>query len=291
MNKPILFSVIMPTYNRANLIGKAILSVVEQKYANWELLIIDDGSTDNTKDVVLAFYDDRIRYVYQENQERSSARNNGVNLAEGTFVCFLDSDDYYLDNFLIEFERIIKSNDNKDAFYFCNTFCDMGNGDLQKIPGPDESFLLNYDFLLINTIGTPRVCLPATIAKKNLFDLKIKNGEDFELWMRLVNDLEIKYNNVYTQVFIEHKERSINDNSVHQAVIATELRVEVAKKYKLKFTKNAYRYFINQNNLKLARTFFKNNKLACLKFSLKVFLSSSKSKKEAIFMILKSIYN
>jgi glycosyltransferase involved in cell wall biosynthesis len=88
------FSIILPTYNRASFISKAIESVIDQLYNKWELIILDDGSTDNTKEIVLSFNDDRIRYIYQENKERSAARNNGIRNAKGEYICFLDSDDY-----------------------------------------------------------------------------------------------------------------------------------------------------------------------------------------------------
>ena len=289
MNNPILFSVIMPTYNRAFLIGKAINSVINQKYSNWELLIVDDGSVDDTKEVVTAFSDDRIRYIYQENQERSAARNNGILQAKGDFICFLDSDDYYLPEFLSEFNKAIRENNYKNAFYFCNTYRETSDGVLEKSAASKLTFENNYDFLLTNTIGTPRVCLPSLIAKKHLFNLKIKNGEDFELWIRLIDGLEINYVNLYTQVFLDHEGRSINDNVTQQSVIAMDLRVEIANKYRKYFSKAAFRYFKNQINLKLARVYFKKNKLLCAKYSLMILFSSSKSKKEALFMMLKSI--
>jgi len=285
----IFFSVIMPTYNRANLIGKAIESVINQKYENWELLIIDDGSEDKTKQVVEKFVDKRIKYIYQENQERSAARNNGITHSIGEFICFLDSDDYYLPEFLTEFEKAIRENNYKNAFYFCNTYSERGDGVLEKSVAADLTFENNYDFLLTNTIGTPRVCLPKVIVKKHLFNLKIKNGEDFELWMRLIGGLDINYVNLYTQVFLDHEGRSINDNVIQQSVIAMDLRVEIANKYRKHFSEVAFRYFKNQNNLKLARTYFKNTKLLCIKYSLRILFSSSKSKKEALFMMLKSI--
>jgi len=97
-----LLSIIIPTYNRANLLSIAIESVLSQTYPSWELIIIDDGSTDNTKEVVLKYSDDRIRYIYQENQERSAARNNGIRNAFGDWICFLDSDDFYDSSFLME---------------------------------------------------------------------------------------------------------------------------------------------------------------------------------------------
>lgn len=86
------FSVIIPTYNRASMLPKAIESVLAQTYPNWELIIVDDGSTDNTKELVANFIekDGRIKYIYQENAERSAARNNGIKNAKGEYICFLE---------------------------------------------------------------------------------------------------------------------------------------------------------------------------------------------------------
>ena len=90
------FSVVIPTYNRAHLIKETIESVQKQTFSDWELIIVDDGSTDDTKSVVKSVDDKRIQYVFQENAERSVARNNGFRHAKGQYICFLDSDDYYL---------------------------------------------------------------------------------------------------------------------------------------------------------------------------------------------------
>src|ERR1051325_3991500 len=83
------FSVIIPTYNRADFIRKPIDSVLAQKFSSWELIIVDDGSTDNTGQVVKSFTDSRIHYVYQSNQERSAARNTGIKNSKGQYICFL----------------------------------------------------------------------------------------------------------------------------------------------------------------------------------------------------------
>ena len=101
---------IIPTYNRSNFIAAAIKSVLNQTYTNWELFIIDDGSTDNTKEVVSNFNDPRILYKYQNNQERSAARNNGIKIAKGEWICFLDSDDAYKKHHLETFNLFIESN-------------------------------------------------------------------------------------------------------------------------------------------------------------------------------------
>jgi glycosyltransferase involved in cell wall biosynthesis len=90
-------SVVIPTYNREKLVSEAIQSVLRQTYTNFELIVVDDGSTDNTKVVVDSYKDPRIRYEYQENRGVSAARNNGINVSTGDYIAFLDSDDLYLE--------------------------------------------------------------------------------------------------------------------------------------------------------------------------------------------------
>lgn len=89
-----LVSIITPAYNSANYLPEAIASVQQQTYADWEMIVIDDGSTDHTREAI-APYEADIRYVYQENQGVSAARNHGIRLAQGEWVAFLDADDYF----------------------------------------------------------------------------------------------------------------------------------------------------------------------------------------------------
>jgi glycosyltransferase involved in cell wall biosynthesis len=87
------FSVIIPTYNRAHLLPRAIKSVIAQTFTSFELIIVDDGSTDQTENVVRQFADNRIRYITQENKGRCAARNAGIAVAVADYITFLDSDD------------------------------------------------------------------------------------------------------------------------------------------------------------------------------------------------------
>ncbi len=91
-----LVSVIIPTHNRATLLAEAIDSVLQQTFSDFELIIVDDGSTDNTPQVVAAYDDPRIVYIRQDGQERGAARNRGVAAAQGEFITFLDDDDWFL---------------------------------------------------------------------------------------------------------------------------------------------------------------------------------------------------
>ncbi len=108
-----LFSIILPTYNRQYLLPRAVESVLSQQHSNWELIIIDDGSTDNTKEYITEIDNKKIRYTYQENKGRSNARNLGIEQANGEYICFLDSDDELLNNYLTCFQYIIDNHPHK----------------------------------------------------------------------------------------------------------------------------------------------------------------------------------
>ena len=122
------FSVIIPTYNRETFLPKAIDSVLSQDYNNYEIIVIDDGSTDNTVKLMNDYLakDKRIKFlINDENKGVSYSRNRGINEAKGEFVTFLDSDDIFLEGFFNEMNKAI--HDNPDAVFF-TTWGKMFNG-------------------------------------------------------------------------------------------------------------------------------------------------------------------
>jgi glycosyltransferase involved in cell wall biosynthesis len=205
----LFFSIILPTFNRAHMLHLAIESVLTQTYKDWELMIVDDGSTDNTKDVIDKFIakDNRIRYLYQKNKERSAARNNGIKNAKGDWICFLDSDDIYHTTHLEEFKNLINQNYSKRGLYFSGLSYGKYSEDFEDY---DLTHKNNIEFIFLNTIGTPRACLDKSIILKNLFNEKIKIGEDRELWSRILNNHPLYWHYKKTFIEIEHPNRSIN---------------------------------------------------------------------------------
>ena len=149
MHKEPFFSIIIPTYNREEYISTAIQSIKNQSFKNWELIIIDDGSTDNTQGIVQEYLSDsRVRYFYQKNQERSASRNNGIKHSNGNWICFLDSDDYYHETHLQRFKDLIDKNKSKPGLYLCgfsiNQYC-------QDKMEYNHSSRNNLEFVLINS--------------------------------------------------------------------------------------------------------------------------------------------
>lgn len=203
------FSVIIPTYNRADLLPKAIDSVVAQTYSDWELLIVDDGSKDNTREVVAAYKDPRVKYIYQNNAERSAARNNGITNATGTYLCFLDSDDYYVPERLSQlYAALEKKNFPVAAFY---TGLQLLQG--EKLLQREEQIKSDniFDHLALSTIHSQQACIHNSILKQFNYNKAFHIGEDMELWLRIADKYPFEYlPNQHSIVVVDHDDRSVN---------------------------------------------------------------------------------
>jgi glycosyltransferase involved in cell wall biosynthesis len=112
------FSIILPTYNRSYVLWKAIQSVVDQTINSWELIIVDDGSTDATKRMVEEFHDPRIQYFRTTNNGPSAARNLGISKAVAPLIAYIDSDNSWDQDFLKTMSKNIREN-NRDVLWYC----------------------------------------------------------------------------------------------------------------------------------------------------------------------------
>lgn len=120
------FSVVIPVYNRADALGRAIRSVLEQSERDFEIVVVDDGSKDEPGRVVEAFGDARIRFLRQDNRGGGAARNAGIDLARGRFVAFLDSDDVYLPTHLAAMRALLEG--TTDTVGYARIVVDRGQG-------------------------------------------------------------------------------------------------------------------------------------------------------------------
>lgn len=204
------FSIVIPTYNRAAFLSKAIESVLSQTYNDWELIVIDDGSIDNTKEVVSHYSDSRITYIYQQNAERSTARNNGIMHATGEYVCFLDSDNYMKPDRLEKLSAII-AKENKCACYYTDIeYNDVVKGSVKIKKGKEYPFPMDIDLLIQDIIATPQLCCSTEILRKHQFNPSLSIGEDMELLFRITAEYPLRYiPNQATVVEVEHEGRSV----------------------------------------------------------------------------------
>lgn len=208
-----LFSIIIPTYNRSSFLPKAIESVILQTYSNWELIIVDDGSTDKTKEVVHPFLSDtRIHYHYQENAERSAARNKGIGLAKGDFITFMDSDEYIDANRLELLIEGIKNNNCISALYVTDIRFEFPDSEKNYVrKGRTFSFPVNPNELIETIIGNPQFCASKEVFEKHKFNPNLTVGEDMELLFRISEEYPLIYlENNATITEIEHENRSVS---------------------------------------------------------------------------------
>jgi glycosyltransferase involved in cell wall biosynthesis len=178
------FSIIIPAYNRAYILPETINSIQEQSFENWEVIVVDDGSKDNTREFVesLSIVDDRIRYVYQQNAERSVARNNGADHASGNYLMFLDSDDKYATGHLEKLHAFIIENQKPVAFFFSNLSYLLEHGiEVPEVPVMEKG--KEFEYLLLQPITPSRVCIHKDIFKEFQFDPEIVIVEDLVLWV------------------------------------------------------------------------------------------------------------
>ncbi|MBI4436486.1 MAG: glycosyltransferase [Candidatus Omnitrophica bacterium] len=177
-------SVILPTYNRAHLLSRAIQSVLDQTYQDWELIVVDDGSTDGTADLVAKF-GRAVRYFFQTNRGVAAARNRGIGEARGTYVGFLDDDDSWLPEKLERQVAFLERRPTLGFLYAIAQVVDdeghfLGNKPDKVHPETLEE-LLQMNFIPTLTVVARLECIKAVGG----FDESLKGPDDYDLWMRL----------------------------------------------------------------------------------------------------------
>ena len=206
-NKPI-FSVVIPTYNRAGFIRKTIESVLVQSFQNFEIIVVDDGSTDNTDAIVRSIQSDKIRYYKTENAERAAARNYGAKMANGEYVNFLDSDDVVYANHLQVAMEFVARHRGVEIFNLGYDIRDEQNRVLRAVKNIQS---VNRQILTGNILSCNCVFIRKDILVANLFneDRALSALEDWELWLRMSSRYRFLSENIITSTVIQHEERSV----------------------------------------------------------------------------------
>ena len=203
------FSVVIPLYNKENEIKRAINSVLNQSCGDFEIIIIDDGSTDNGLEKVKVFDDPRIRLILQENCGVSSARNRGIKESTGQFIAFLDADDEWMPKFLETIRRLIVAHPKAGIYVTAYEIVTQGKRVrplFASIPeGTWEGIIPSYfraAGLGPTPVWTSAVCMPRWVfAEIGTFPLGEKLGEDLDMWSRVALKYPIAFSSYIGAVY------------------------------------------------------------------------------------------
>lgn len=213
--RPPTVSVIIPTYNRVHLVGRAIKSVLNQTYQDFEIIVVDDASTDNTEGVVKALGDSRIRYIqHEQNRGGSAARNTGIKAAHGEYIAFLDSDDRF-EPMKIAAQIDVFNRSEDENMVLVYTGCrsvELRSDKVRGLTRPRKRGNIHKDILLANCVGTTSSILvkAGIIREIGGFDESLAANQDWELYFRLSKDHAFDYVDEYLTEYGRHPVRISN---------------------------------------------------------------------------------
>jgi glycosyltransferase involved in cell wall biosynthesis len=218
------FSIIIPTFNRANFICLAIDSVLNQDYKSFEIIVVNDGSTDDTKDVLIPYLSS-IKYIEIKNSERGAARNVGIANAVGDYITFLDSDDYLLPNY---FSNAFKFITEYGFPPFYHQAYIIKRGEKERTMYAKDNDVLQ--FIKGNPLSCMGVFMRQDIASAFKFneDRSLSGSEDWELWLRVVSNVGIRTSKMATAVLVDHNFRSVLNFNESDLLLRKELALKYA---------------------------------------------------------------
>jgi glycosyltransferase involved in cell wall biosynthesis len=253
MNFEPIISIIVPTYNRGHLIEKTLLSLLNQSDSRYEIIVVDDGSTDDTEFVVKAYLSDKLFYYKKENAERAAARNFGTQKARGLYINWFDSDDLALENHVAKAISSIEAHDNLDWFHLnyniVNPFGEL-------IKNGNKILNVNEGLKKGNIFSCNGVFVKKEIALKNPFneDRALSASEDYELWLRLLSQYSCICIDTISSSIVQHEERSVLMSDPQKLISRFEkfIQYTTSNDSICNFLGNNYSYFVMKNYLILA---------------------------------------
>jgi glycosyltransferase involved in cell wall biosynthesis len=203
------FSIIIPTYNRALLLKNLLHSFTQQTFGDFEVIIVDDGGTDHSEEIVSEFNDNRLSYYRKNNGGVSSARNFGLTKAKGHYINFFDSDDLAYPNHLQEAHAFFTKNPGSFVAIFDYEWGDAAKINYKKISNryKDPNLAIRYK----NYISTNCIFIEKSFTDKIRFNEKLIISEDWEYWLKLSALTRFSVINTLTSYIIEHPERGLKN--------------------------------------------------------------------------------
>lgn len=232
-------SIVLPTYNRAHILKRAVDSILAQTYPYFELLIIDDGSTDGTKELIESYQDDRIRYYYAGlNQGAAAARNFGIARAECDYIAFEDSDDMWYPAKLEKQMHALKQAGEAVGFVYHKISYDMGNGycailPAETLPAEKKSGDIYAQLFYDNLVPCPAILAKRTcIEAAEGFDTDLRALEDYDFALKMAKHFQAVF---LDEVLLEaaYSNSGVSGNAVNYLLASCRL----VQKYKEDYLK------------------------------------------------------
>lgn len=205
-------SIMMPAFNAERYIHLAIESVLNQTFVDWELIIVNDGSTDHTRSIVKSYTDQRIILIDQENAGEAAARNTALNHVVGKYLAFLDSDDLFKPDHLKQTIEYLETHPEKDAVYTDGIHCDQDGNLLKSLAsrrrGPFEGDIFEQVVRASDVFGPPMVVVMRShtaLDRQLKFDPSIVIGPDWDFLTRYAQDAQFGYLPVQTCIYRIHQ--------------------------------------------------------------------------------------
>lgn len=212
----IFFSVIIPVYNRSHLLGKTINTVLAQSYLHFEIIIVDDGSTENIKKVLDEKYgnEPRIKYFHKKNEERGAARNFGLKEAKGDFAVFFDSDDFMKPNYLEILHKIISENPGVKLLAAKYNYDNNGKTENHPVLQALAEGWYDQDLFLKGNILACNYCIRIKDHNYKLFppERELASMEDWLFLLENLSNEKIFITNEVGVTMRQHDERSMSNN-------------------------------------------------------------------------------
>ena len=245
------FSVIIPTYNRDSRIKATVESVINQTFEDWEIVIVDDASTDNTYEVLEPYLKKYSSIVYlknEQNLERSMSRNKGLEYAQGKYICFLDSDDHYLPNHLSICYKEIQSKEDRIAMFFTGYTWNFPDK-IKKVVLAEIKKGREVEWMIENQVAPSATVIHKDILKEFKFNPALVVNEDVELFSRICSKFPLIKIEHYTINFYVHDQAT---KSLYKDYITPQIRAhkliysnpliknKISKEFKTEKLKNLY---------------------------------------------------
>ncbi len=218
MNNKLSLSIIIPFHNRVSLLKKTLNSILSNLDDDYEIILIDDGSTIDTYSILNHYINDKILYYKIKNSERGFARNYGAIKSNGNYLNFFDSDDIAFPNHVSSFKQFIKINNNPIIFSNSYSINNIANNSEKKIilNGELNKYIFKNNILSCNSVFIERNFF---LSNKFSNNINLSGSEDWDLWLRLANKEKIYGNRIISSALNNHMDRSTKKQDTSKIIL------------------------------------------------------------------------